>query len=165
MTFGCSPYCRQRFYIEFWHGLALRLTSQKWKEQRQLQLTVACSWAFSLEPCVCQASITVHNMIPRTFPQTNLGKRAIRVVSTLVFRHLCSVLSQPMYCTLCLTDKWKDGKRERSPVFWNTSSLEWTSESCHCQSNCTLSSVLSLLIEVYARVLQVTDELSLSSVR
>ncbi len=48
----------QRFYTEFWHGLALVINITPWKAQTQLQLTVGCSWAFLLKPWMWQALLS-----------------------------------------------------------------------------------------------------------
>ena len=51
----------QRFYTGFWHGLALMINITKCEEQRQLQGTVACNWAFFPKPWVLQALLSFHH--------------------------------------------------------------------------------------------------------
>ena len=107
----------QRFYTEFWHGLALVINITKCKEQRQLQLTVACSWAFLLKLGVTSpflASITAQNMLPCTFPQANLGKMAVRVVLWPLGLY---ILYYRNPCTLCLPHEWKYEKMGRFPAY------------------------------------------------
>ncbi len=64
-----------------------------------------------------QASITVQKMLPPTFRQHNLGKMTIRAL--LYHLGLCFLYSQPVYYGSLTSEK----TRERSPVYWNTSSL------------------------------------------
>ncbi len=54
-------------------------------------------------------------MLTSTFSQANLGKMAIRAV--LYPLGLCVLYNCRSPCTPCLPHEWKDGKRERSPVF------------------------------------------------
>jgi hypothetical protein len=75
----------QKFYTEFWHGLALVINITKCKEQRQLQFTVACSWAFLLKPWEWQALLSFHHTAKPASPHHsssyNLGKLAFRAAS------------------------------------------------------------------------------------
>ncbi len=54
-------------------------------------------------------------MLPHPFPTANLRKMAIMVVLWPV--GIC-VLYYCSLCTLCLSHKWKCGKREQLPVNW-----------------------------------------------
>ncbi len=70
----------------------------------------------------------MQNTLPRTFFKLVWARWQSGQSSSLYASVLCITEARILYYVycICLPHKWKDGKRERSPVYWNRSSLYWT---------------------------------------
>ncbi len=151
---ACSPYHRGSTQSSdmAWH-LVINITICIEQRQLQLTLTVSCSWAehFCSNPGYGKPFLSFHQSAKHSPPNlsSSWSGQDGNQGSTLILPLGLCVLYYRSPCTPCLPHEWKDGKSERSPVYWSRWSLHNTTLSLQERvTHCTTRNSASTRMQV-----------------